>query len=214
MPLDPRVFLALLRTPVILAPMAGGISTPELAIAAGRGYALSFLAGGYLPPGVMAAQLEQVAAAQDRFGVNLFVPPPASALVANSIVEDYRQLIQPSADRFGVDLAATDLGAIRIDDWFEEKLDYLVANPVPAISFTFGLPHKRFLDALRQRESVLIATVTNPAEAMQACIAGVDVLCVQAASAGGHRATFGNYAGSTLPLVELLRAVGMWPTCR
>jgi nitronate monooxygenase len=201
--------MSLLRTPVILAPMAGGISTPELAIAAGRGEALSFLAGGYLPPEDLIEQIQQVGSVEDRFGVNLFVPPPASAVVANAVIEDYRELIQPTADRFGLDLrTATDLDAIRIDDSFDEKIDYLLAQPVPAVSFTFGLPGKEVLDALRQRQSVLIATVTNPAEAMQACLADVDVLCVQAASAGGHRSTFGNYAGSTLSLVELLRAVG------
>ena len=209
MPPDPRIFTSLLRTPVILAPMAGGVSTPELALAAGRGGALSFLAGGYLRPEELAEQVRRVGAVQDRFGVNLFLPPPASAVVATSVIEDYRQLIQPTADRFGLDLAAaTDLDELRIDDSFAEKVDYLLANPVPAVSFTFGLPSKAVLDALRERQTVLIATVTNPAEAMQACMADVDVLCVQAASAGGHRGTFGNYAGSTLSLVELLRAVG------
>ncbi len=199
----------LLHTPLILAPMAG-VGTTELALAAARGEALPFLAGGYRRPEEF---IDQITAFNDaspdgRFGVNLFVPPPADALVATATIEDYRRLIQPEADRFELDLAAaTDLDAIRIDDWFTDKIDYLLAEPVPAVSFTFGLPERAVLDAIRSRGTVLIATVTNPAEAIQACEAEVDLLCVQAASAGGHRGTFGNYAGSTLPLTQLLRAV-------
>ncbi len=202
--------LELFRTPLVLAPMAGGISTVELALAANRGLALSFLAGGYQRPEQLADQIVRFRAAADDqpFGVNLFVPASPSDVVATSVIEGYREAIRPEAQRLGVDLAGVDLASIRIDDWFEDKVGYLLAHPVPAVSFTFGLPDQSILQALGRAGSVLIATVTNPAEALQASAAGVDLLCVQAAAAGGHRATFGNYSGSTLELPELLRAVG------
>ena len=42
--------LAALRAPIVLAPMAGGPSTPALAAAVNRGGGLGFLAAGYLRP--------------------------------------------------------------------------------------------------------------------------------------------------------------------
>ncbi len=65
--------------------MAGGPSTTDLVIAAGRAEALGFLAAGYKTPGAMAAEITAVrAATAGPFGVNVFVPgrpyPDAAAL--------------------------------------------------------------------------------------------------------------------------------------
>ncbi len=55
--------------------MAGGPSTIDLVIAAGRAEALGFLAAGYKTPGAMAAEITAVrAATAGPFGVNVFVP--------------------------------------------------------------------------------------------------------------------------------------------
>ena len=63
------------RLPLVVAPMAGGPSTPELVVAAAAGGALGFLAGGYKTAADMAAEIARVrAATQEAFGVNLFVP--------------------------------------------------------------------------------------------------------------------------------------------
>jgi nitronate monooxygenase len=45
-----RSVLDLVRHPVLVAPMAGGPSTPELVIAAAGAGALGFLAAGYKTP--------------------------------------------------------------------------------------------------------------------------------------------------------------------
>jgi len=64
-----------LRRPVVVAPMAGGPSKPELVIAAARAGALGFLAAGYKTPAAMAAEIAAVrAATPEPFGVNVFVP--------------------------------------------------------------------------------------------------------------------------------------------
>lgn len=193
--------MRLLGTPLVLAPMAGGISTPELVLAASRGGALGLWPAGYRDPDQLADDLSRLRQAGAAVGgVNLFVPSQDGEAGA---VDAYATLVRPEADRHGVRLGWTS----RTDDWFADKLAVLTADPVPAVSFTFGLPPRSAMAALRAAGSVLIATVTNPAEARAATEAGLDALCVQADAAGGHRATFGNYAGSTLPLGELLRAV-------
>jgi nitronate monooxygenase len=70
-----RSVVDLLRRPVVVAPMAGGPSTPELVIAAAGAGATGFLAAGYKTPGAMAAEIAAVrAATPEPFGVNVFVP--------------------------------------------------------------------------------------------------------------------------------------------
>ena len=65
--------------PIVLAPLAGGPSTPALAAAVSNAGGLGFLAGGYLTPDQLDARLATLAASTDRpYGVNLFCPPPAS----------------------------------------------------------------------------------------------------------------------------------------
>jgi nitronate monooxygenase len=65
--------------PVIVAPMAGGPSTPELAAAATNASGLGFIAAGLLPADVFA---ERVIAARKLtsgpLGVNLLVPQPSA----------------------------------------------------------------------------------------------------------------------------------------
>ena len=64
-----------LDVPVIGAPMAGGPSTPELAVAVSQAGGLGFLAGGYLTLAQLAYQIADVwNASSCALGVNLFVP--------------------------------------------------------------------------------------------------------------------------------------------
>ena len=64
-----------LDVPVIGAPMAGGPSTPELAVAVSQAGGLGFLAGGYLTAAQLAGQIADVwNASSCALGVNLFVP--------------------------------------------------------------------------------------------------------------------------------------------
>ncbi len=201
---DALAFTRLLGTPLILAPMAGGISNSRAPAGGLARWCSRVLAGGgYQTPEQLADKLTALKrAGSSSFGVNLFVPAAASGRHPEAVAA-YARALEPQARRLGVELGS----AVRVDDWFTDKVAVLTADPVAAVSFTFGLPPEAGMAALRAVGSVLIATVTNPAEARAATQAGMDALCVQAAVAGGHRGTFGNYPGSTLPLAELLAAV-------
>jgi nitronate monooxygenase len=170
----------LLRRPVVVAPMAGGPSTPDLVIAAARAGALGFLAAGYKPPGAMAAEIAAVrAATAEPFGVNVFVPgtpcPDADALA-----------------RYLTSLGADVVDATWDDDGFDAKVAALLADPPPLVSFTFGCPAAEVISALSDAGSVVVITVTSPGEAVLAAAAGADALCVQGIEAGAHRGTFTN----------------------
>jgi len=177
------VILERLDMPIVLAPLAGGPSTPRLAAAVSAAGGLGFLAAGYLSAEALA---DQIAATRDLtpapFGVNLFVPgapsPPGS-------VVDYARRIAALAAEAGVEL-----GQPRYDDdaW-ATKLALLTADPPPVVSFTFGCPDPSIIGTLRRAGSEVWVTVTTPVEAGNAASAGADVLVAQGSEAGGHRAS-------------------------
>ncbi|MFI9274220.1 nitronate monooxygenase [Kitasatospora sp. NPDC052896] len=197
--------------PIIAAPMAGGASTPELVAAVNQAGGLGFLAAGYRTAGVMAEQIARTRVLTDRpFGVNLFVPA-ATDPAALAGLPAYRAELLPEAERWGVELPE------RIppddEDW-AAKLAVLLADPVPVVSYTFGLPTRQEATALRAAGTAQVATVTSADEARAAARLGMDALCVQGPEAGGHRGTHraGDEPGTeSLPelLVLVRAAVGL-----
>jgi nitronate monooxygenase len=193
-----------LEVPIVLAPLAGGPSTPELTAAVCEAGGFGFLASGYL----MAQRLEdeirrvgELTAA--RFGVNVFMPGAGPA-DPQSYVAYVERLTRWSRT------AGREIGEPRYsdDDW-DAKLELLTATPVAAVSFTFGCPGPAVVDSLRAAGSEVWVTVTSPEEAGEAAAAGADVLIVQGAEAGGHRGSFVDRpelpSYGLLPLLALVR---------
>jgi nitronate monooxygenase len=191
------------RLPVLAAPMAGGPGTPALVTAAAAAGSLGFIAGGYKAPAELAAQLGAVQESGVTCGVNLFSPNPVQ--VDHAAFRRYARLMRAEADRFRIALPD---GPVEDDDGWPDKIDILLASPVPVISFTFGLPPAAALRALRPTGALLMQTVTSPAEAAAAAEAGLDAVAVQSAAAGGHSGTFTpQRPAAPLPAAELVTAV-------
>lgn len=191
--------------PIIAAPMAGGASTPALVAAVNEAGGLGYLAAGYRRADAMSEQIARTRELTDRpFGVNLFVPA-ATDPAALAGVPAYRAELLPEAERRGV--ALPERIAPDDEDW-NAKIAALLADPVPVVSYTFGLPTRQEADALRAAGTAQVATVTSVAEARAAVALGVDALCVQGPEAGGHRGTHqaGPEPGAE-PLLELLALV-------
>lgn len=170
--------------PILAAPMAGGPSTPELVAASAQAGGAGFLAGGYKTSEALADQIDVVQAQSIPFGVNLFAPNPIP--VSTRRFRSYARAIQPDADHYGLQLAEEPL---EDDDHWAAKVDLLTSLPVPWVSFTFGIPDRTIIAALRKAGTVVLQSVTSAREARQAVDTGVDGLIVQAHSAGGHSAT-------------------------
>ena len=193
-----------LTIPVLAAPMAGGPTTAALVIAAADAGGLGMLAGGYLTAADLREQLLTVRSKTDRFGVNLFAPSPVP--VDRDHYRSYRDAISRAADRYGVQLP---VDPVEDDDHWQDKLDLLLAEPVPVVSFTFGIPDRAVLAALRAAGSLLVQTVTSAAEAQLAATAGVDALAVQAIVAGGHSGVLRpDRLPADKPLADLLAEIG------
>ncbi|WP_116246238.1 nitronate monooxygenase [Nocardiopsis sp. FIRDI 009] len=187
---------------IVQAPMAGGGSTPELVAAVSGAGGLGSLAAGYLSADALAERIGAVRAlGTTAFGVNVFVPSgqpaPPEALAA------YREELGSEAERHGGTVGEP----VRDDDAWTAKIDLLVADPVPVVSFTFECPSAEALDRLRAVGSTTVVTVTTVEEARIAVERGADGVCAQGSEAGGHRAVFDPAGGAGSPLFELLPEV-------
>ena len=189
--------------PLIAAPMAGGPTTPAMVSAATRAGALGMLAAGYKTAEAVEGEIKSVRAEGIPFGINVFVPNPLP--VDPDSYRTYAEIIQREADQFGLELPPE---PIEDTDRFDEKITLLLDDPVPMVSFTFGIPPRRVIAALQQADSVVIQTVTTPDEAAQARDAGVDMLAVQAAAAGGHSGTLSPREPlQPVPIVDLVKEI-------
>jgi nitronate monooxygenase len=191
------MILDALEVPVVLAPLAGGPSTPALAAAVSEAGGLGFVAAGYLSPDVLAQRIADTRGLTARpFGVNLFVPGPATPRAAYA---DYLTALGPDAGEPRAD-----------DDGWEAKLALLERDPVPVVSFTFGCPPAEAVGRIRAAGSEAWVTVTSPDEAREAAAAGAGVLVVQGGEAGGHRGSFADRPDlpvyGLLSLLQLVRA--------
>ena len=196
-----------LRLPIVLAPLAGGPSTPRLVAEASEADAFGFLAAGYLTAQRLAEQLVELRSLTARsFGVNVFSPPPAPADPGS--YADYVDEIRQWAAARGLPV-----GEPRFhDDHFAEKLDLLTADPAAVVSFTFGMPDAEAVRRLHDAGSEVWVTVTSPREAAIAVAGDADALIAQGIEAGGHRGCFEEDEAApahSLPeLMQLLAGAG------
>jgi nitronate monooxygenase len=192
---------------IVLAPLAGGPSTPELAAAVARAGGLPFLGAGYLTAQALAEQLARTRALTDApLGVNIFVLRERS--VDDAAVAAYADELQPEAVRLGVRLGEPHFD----DDGFDAKLAVALAAGVAVVSFTFGCPQRDDIASIHAAGAEAWLTVTNLAEAQTGAQAGADALVVQGAEAGGHRGSWEDTDDVTTPLQDILRttaAVGL-----
>ncbi|OYO06031.1 NAD(P)H-dependent flavin oxidoreductase [Enemella evansiae] len=190
------------RLPIVLAPMAGGPSTPELVAAVCEAGGFGYLPAGYLTADALAERIARTRELTERpFGVNLFVPEPQQ----RQDLSAYAESLRPDAERLGAAVGKLDWSDT--DHW-AAKLELLAGDPVAVVSFTFGLPSAEEAERLHAAGSALVGTITTVPEARAAADRGMDALCVQGPDAGGHRGTHRvTDEPSTLPLADLLAEV-------
>jgi nitronate monooxygenase len=192
------------RYPIVLAPMAGGTSTPQLAAAVSNAGGLGSLGAAYLTPVQIAEEIAQVRRATDRpFAVNLFTGGGDGSVASDRDAAPMLGLLAEYHRELG--LPAPVLPA-RAGEALDEQLAAVLEARVPVFSFTFGTPEVRWLDAFRQSGIKLVGTATTVEEAVALEAAGVDAVAAQGEEAGGHRGTFvGSFEEAMVPTLELVR---------
>ncbi|WP_042349757.1 NAD(P)H-dependent flavin oxidoreductase [Bacillus massiliigorillae] len=176
-----------LQYPIIQAPMAGGVSNPTLASAVSNAGGLGFLAAGYKSSEALKQEITEVRKLTTKaFGVNIFVP--SSEDVNEEELVAYGQKIEKEAEKLGTSIGKT----VADDDDWQNKLQLMVEENVPIVSFTFGCPSSDIIRKLQNNGTYVIISVTNLGEATLAANSGANALCLQGMEAGGHRASFSN----------------------
>lgn len=190
--------------PIILAPMAGGPGTPELAAAVANTGGLGSLGCAYETADQAAATIRRTRELTSKpINVNLFAggfdgavqvdPQPMLAILA----EVHRELgLEPPS------LPAAPANR------FREQLEVVLEARPEVFSFTFGIPAAKDISRLRSHGILVLGTATTVAEARLLQQAGVDGIVAQGTEAGAHRGTFaGAFEASMMPTLELVRQI-------
>jgi nitronate monooxygenase len=188
--------------PIVLAPMAGGASTPELAAAVASAGGVGMLGATGLPPDALREQIRAVRALTDRpFGVNFIV---AGVEDGNHDTAEMQRFL----DRFRAELGLRP-GSVEPalpGPLLPALLEVCIEERVRILGAALGEPGP-LLPAAREIEAEVWAMVTTVDEARKVAAEGADVVIAQGAEAGGHRSALGLGPDEEPPLVGTLALV-------
>jgi nitronate monooxygenase len=192
-----------IRLPIVQAPMAGGPDTPALAAAVSGAGGLGSLGCGYLTAARIEAVAADVRARTDRpFALNLF------ARAEQPFDADAAARVSPMLDEIRRELSLSPPTPRSPSDGFVAQLEAVIRARPAVFSFTFGMPSRDELQAVRGAGIVTVGTATTLAEAEALESLGVDVICAQGAEAGGHRGTFlGRFEDALVGTMALVRQI-------
>ncbi|MEH6986592.1 MULTISPECIES: NAD(P)H-dependent flavin oxidoreductase [Bacillales] len=178
-----------IKYPIFQAPMAGGMTTPQLISEVSNCGGLGNMGAGYMSPDEIREDIKQIRKLTDRpFGVNLFVPD-LDVSVNSDDISSMGNVLERYSSELGMEVKSTlpkkDYAAL-----YKKQLDVLMGERVPVCSFTFGIPDSAFISELKKQGTMIIGTATNVNEAVEWEEAGADIIVVQGFEAGGHRGTF------------------------
>lgn len=190
--------------------MAGGPTTPALVTAAAVAGGMGFLAAGYQSVDALRRDINAVrGSGTELFGVNLFITlyDDARSATTDAEIDGFSRTLSGIAEAAGLDGPAP---AEFTDNDYAEKIEYLCSDPVPVVSFTFGLPSGETVLRLHDVGTAVAVMVTSAHDAHKARDLGADMLIAQGMEAGGHQSTFSiadqPSGQSTLSLVKSIRA--------
>lgn len=206
-----------MRLPVIQAPMAGSQGS-ALALAVTAAGGLGSLPAATLSLDALAAELQRLQQGvaglgpngrDGTYNVNFFChPPPAQDLPRE---QAWNQALQPYYTEAGLTPPAGPAVAGRAP-FSAEAAELLARFRPPVVSFHFGLPEPRLLEAVRAWGAKVLSSATTVAEAVWLERQGVDAVIAQGLEAGGHRGHFlsddlTEQSGTFALLPQVVRAV-------
>ncbi len=189
-----------IQYPLIQAPMAGGVTTPKLVAAVSNSGGLGSLGAGYMSKEQMKEAVREIRSLTDKpFAVNLFIPEPESA---PEIKDEMMAVLDGYRRELGL---PPGIDASKFAEPFAEQLEAVLEEKVPVFSFTFGIPARETIRALKQQGITVIGTATTVREAVKLEESGVDLIVGQGSEAGGHRGTFlGPYQDALVGTMALI----------
>ncbi len=176
-----------LQTPIVLAPMAGGFNTPELAAAVANSGGVGSFGFAYSSPEAIDRSLlsaRQLTAG--HLNANFFIFSDVTEPEADTFqraIAAITGLVQPKA--FDAQVPARPF----FPD-LEAQLEPVWAHRPAVLTFHFGLPSKAVLERAHELGIRVGVTATCVSEALSVQAAGADFIVAQGWEAGGHRGCF------------------------
>lgn len=180
--------------PIIQAPMAGGVTTPELVAAVSNAGGLGTFATGYLNPDEVLSGVRKIKSLTDKpFAVNLLLAD--KPVHDTSAVEDYKIALEKYRKELNMPPNSDHAIPAAPKDTMLEVIEIALQENVPIVSFAFGILPNTTIERLKGADVYLIGTATSLEEAKLLESAGIDAIVAQGVEAGGHRGGFKTPAG-------------------
>ena len=165
--------------------MAGGPTGSKLVSRVSENGGLGFIGAGFMSAEDLNQRISETKAlTKAPFGVNLFIQ---ESLNDYDITQQTKNVVNEIADRTG---SKEPFYPKKISSLLEEQLSVLIINPVPVISFTFGILDKKWIKELKDCGAKIMGTATSVEEAKVQELGNVDAVIAQGIEAGGHRGSF------------------------
>ena len=188
--------------PIVLAPMAGGPSSPELAAAVAEAGGVAMLAGTGVPPDALREEIRAVRARTDRpFGVNFLL---AGIEDGNHDTAEMQRFLDRFRDELGLP-AGTPEPPVPASQ-LTAQIEVCVDEGIRILGVAMGDPSP-LVAARDEIGAELWTMVTTVEEARAVEAAGADVVVAQGAEAGGHRSALGLGPDDEAPQVGTLALV-------
>ncbi|MGQ3888638.1 nitronate monooxygenase [Legionella sp. CNM-1927-20] len=188
--------------PIIQAPMAGNIVSPELTAIVSNAGMLGSIASGYLNLEDCEKLILAVKAlTTEPYLVNVFIEESR-----------YSEQVLPKPNSI---LALEKKAGLKPEKTFvvpktiklENLAQMFVKHEVPAVSTTFGIFDAGIMKYLKTHGIKLLVNCCSSIEAQYAAEQGADALILQGTEAGGHQGSFLTDKPNDIPTLELLKQI-------
>ena len=199
-----------IKYPILLGPMGGGFSTPELLAAVSNAGGLGSFGAYTLSPEQILEAAKSIKTKTDKpYNINLWVSDVDDRLAdypAESL-EKVKALFKPYFDEMSIPLPDLDP---HIPSKFLKQVEVLFEIRPAVFSFIFGIPPREILDEARKLGIKTVGAATTLDEALALEEAKVDAIVAAGFEAGGHRPSFLRPAHESLTgtfsLIQQLKA--------
>jgi nitronate monooxygenase len=179
-----------IKYPILLGPMGGGFSPPELLAAVSNAGGLGSLGAYTLTPEQILETSQIIRTKTDKpYNINLWVSDVDERLAhfpAESL-QKVEALFKPYFDELGIPLPELDTN---IPSKFLKQVEAIFQIRPAVFSFIFGIPPKEVLDESRKLGIKTVGAATTLDEALALEEAGVNAIVAAGFEAGGHRPSF------------------------
>ncbi|MBT2563851.1 nitronate monooxygenase [Pedobacter sp. ISL-68] len=176
--------------PILLGPMGGGFSTPELLAAVSNAGGLGSIGAYTLSPEEIIETDKIVRTKTDKpYNINLLVNDVDEHLLnyPSEKIEEIKLLFKSFFDELSIPLPDLDAN---IPSKFLKQVEAVFELKPAVFSFIFGIPSKEILNEARKLGIKTVGAATTLDEALALEEAGVDAIVATGFEAGGHRPSF------------------------